>query len=93
MNRKLQNLNNKYERNIEEHREESTRRINDLRKINPDKAAVADMHKYRNKYEEMQMTVNTLQTSVGKYIEKNKSLQTQVEDQTAAKVEIEKELK
>ena len=77
--RELQNLNKKYEKNIEEHREESTKRINDLRKLNPDKAAVADMNRYRNKYEEMQKTVNTLQTSVGKWIKENRSLQIQVE--------------
>ena len=48
---------------------------------------------YTHKKYKWQKTVNTLQTSVGKWIKENKSLQIQVEDQTAAKVEIEKELK
>ena len=83
--KETQNLNKKYEENIEEHRQESMKRINNLRKLNPDKAAMADMDKYRNKYEDEVKNVDTLRNSLGTYHKEIRSLQVQLEDQMADK--------
>ena len=93
-NKEAQVLNEKYEENIEAHRQESQKRMNNLRKLNPDKAAMSDMeNKYRNKYEDELKNVDILRNTVGSYHKEIKSLNLQLKDEMAAKVKVEKELK
>ena len=68
--------------------------MNNLRKLNPDKAAMSDMkNKYRNKYEDELKNVDILRNTVGSYHKEIKSLNLQLKDEMAAKVKVEKELK